>query len=100
MTLKAMLDLLSEITNIPAPRVKMPYAAAWIAVGIENIIADRILRSAPAHPFEGVKMARHKMFFDSAKAVRELGLPQSPVSNALQRAVEWFRANGYVHKSG
>lgn len=97
MTLKAMLDLLAEITGQPAPAVKMPYAAAWLAVGIENLIAEHILRREPAHPFEGVKMARHTMFFDPAKAVCELGLPQSPVSEALRRAVEWFRANGYVY---
>jgi dihydroflavonol-4-reductase len=28
--------------------------------------------------------------------VRELGLPQSPIEPALARAVDWFRANGYV----
>jgi dihydroflavonol-4-reductase len=41
-------------------------------------------------------MAAKFMFFDSTKAVRELGLPQTPVNDALQRAVAWFRDNGYV----
>jgi dihydroflavonol-4-reductase len=41
-------------------------------------------------------MARKTMFFDCTKAIRELGLPQSPVEEALTRAVEWFRANGYA----
>ena len=41
-------------------------------------------------------MARHLMYFDAGKAVREIGLPQSPVRDALARAVDWFRANGYV----
>ncbi|HLK54978.1 MAG TPA: hopanoid-associated sugar epimerase [Chthonomonadaceae bacterium] len=96
LTLKAMLELLAEITGLPAPKVQMPYGVAWLAVGIENVIAERILHRPPAHPFEGVKMARHKMFFDASKAVDELGLPQSPVKEALGRAVEWFRAHGYV----
>jgi dihydroflavonol-4-reductase len=100
LTLKAMLELLAEITGQPAPRVKMPYAAAWVAVGIENLFTSYVLRRPPAHPFEGVKMARHAMFFDASKAVRELGLPQSSVRDALQRAVEWFRARGYVNRSG
>jgi dihydroflavonol-4-reductase len=90
-----MLDMLAAITGQSAPRIRMPYAAAWTFVGIENVIASGLLRREPAHPFEGVKMARHKMFFDASKAVRELNLPQSPVEAALQRAVEWFRANGY-----
>lgn len=95
-TLKQMLELLAEITGLPAPKVQMPYGVAWLAVGMENLIVSGLLRRTPAHPFEGVKMARHKMFFDPSKAVRELGLPQSPVRTALERAVDWFRANGYV----
>jgi dihydroflavonol-4-reductase len=41
-------------------------------------------------------MAAHHMYFDSGRAVRELGLPQTPVYEALERAVEWFRAHNYV----
>lgn len=100
LTLKAMLDLLAGVTGLPAPQVRMPYAVAWLAVGLENVVAERVLHRAPAHPFEGVKMARHHMFFDASKAVRELGLPQSPVQDALARAVDWFRANGYVRRTG
>ncbi len=98
LTLKEMLDLLAGITGLPAPKARMPYAVAWLAVGLENVFAERVLHRAPLHPFEGVKMARHKMFFDPSKAVRELGLPQSPVRDALARAVAWFREHGYVHK--
>jgi dihydroflavonol-4-reductase len=38
------------------------------------------------------------MFFNPAKAIRELHLPQTPPKQALIDAVEWFRANGYVKK--
>jgi dihydroflavonol-4-reductase len=95
-TLKEILELLADITGMPAPKARMPYAVAWLAVGAENIIAERLLHRAPAHPFEGVKMARHKMYFDASKAVRELGLPQSPIREALARAVAWFRTHGSV----
>ena len=46
----------------------------------------------------GVRMAKYKMFFNPAKAIRELGLPQTLPSQALADAVEWFRKNGYVKK--
>lgn len=95
-TLKEILELLADITGMPAPKARMPYAVAWLAVGVENIVAERLLHRAPAHPFEGVKMARHKMYFDASKAVKELGLPQSSLHEALARAVAWFRAHGYV----
>ena len=42
-------------------------------------------------------MSRQRMFFDGSKAVRELGMPQSPIEAALLRAVEWFMQRGYVH---
>jgi dihydroflavonol-4-reductase len=43
-------------------------------------------------------MSKKFMFFDSSKAIRELGLPQTPVIEALTKAVAWFRANGYVKR--
>jgi dihydroflavonol-4-reductase len=43
-------------------------------------------------------MAKYKMFFNPAKAIRELGLPQTPPRQALADAVEWFRVQGYVKK--
>ena len=87
--------MLQEITGIPAPKVRLPYApvlaAAWLNEGL-----SRITGREPLIPLAGVRMAAHHMYFDSGKAVRELGLPQTPVYEALERAVEWFRTNGYV----
>ncbi len=95
LTLKNILDTLARISGRRAPRVRMPYAAAFAAVALENVVA-RACGSAPAHPLDGVRMARHPMFFDASRAVNELGMPQTPVECALQRAVEWFRSNGYI----
>ena len=44
----------------------------------------------------GVRMARKKMFFSSAKAERELGYTHRPADQALNDAVTWFRDNGYL----
>jgi dihydroflavonol-4-reductase len=52
----------------------------------------------PKAPLAGVRMARYKMFFNPAKAITELGLPQTSPRAALADAVEWFRAHGYVKK--
>jgi len=43
-----------------------------------------------------VRMAKYKMWFNPARAIFELGLPQTPPKQAFAEAVEWFRANGYV----
>jgi dihydroflavonol-4-reductase len=87
--------MLQDITGLPAPKVRLPYApvlvAAWLNEGL-----SRITGREPLIPLAGVRMAAHHMYFDSGKAVRELGLPQTPVTDALARAVEWFRMYGYA----
>ena len=44
-------------------------------------------------------MAHKKMFVTHAKAARELGYSPGPVDGALERAVRWFRDNGYMSRS-
>jgi dihydroflavonol-4-reductase len=95
MTLKEIFDALSRLTGIPSPRVRLPHWIPLAAAAVDTF-ASRLIGRQPRVPLEGVRMSRHRMFFDSGKAMRELGLPQSPVEEALARAVAWFRANGYV----
>jgi len=56
----------------------------------------RVTGAPPRVPLTAVRMAKKRMYFSPAKAVRELGLPQTDVRDALRDAVEWFRAHGYV----
>jgi len=94
-TMKKAFDVLQEITGIPAPRFQVPYIVALAAAHVDETIA-RFTGKPPKAPLAGVRMARYKMFFNPAKAIRELGLPQTPPRQALEDAVEWFRDNGYV----
>ncbi|HJQ99740.1 MAG TPA: hopanoid-associated sugar epimerase [Candidatus Polarisedimenticolaceae bacterium] len=91
MTLKEMLDLLAEITGLPAPRVRVPHALPLFVGAIDTTLA-RLTGRVPRVPLEAVRMSRKIMFFDAGKAVRELSLPQTDVAVALRRAVDWFRA--------
>jgi dihydroflavonol-4-reductase len=96
-TLQQAFAVLEEITGIRAPRFKVPYGVALAAAYVDESIA-RITGKAPTAPLAGVRMAKYKMFFDPAKAVNELGLPQTSPRDALSDAVDWFRANGYVRR--
>jgi dihydroflavonol-4-reductase len=95
-TMKEMLDLLADITGLPAPRVRVPYrpilALSYLNAGFCRIFPRITPRMTP----ETIRMSSHCMYFDPAKAVRELGFPQTPARDALAKAVEWFRENGYV----
>jgi len=96
LTLKQILDKLAEITGLPSPKVRVPYAVALAAGVVDEVITGRILRREPRATVEAVQMSRKKMFVTSAKAERELGWKVAPVDGSLRRAVEWFRANGYA----
>ena len=94
-TLQQAFAVLEEITGIRAPRLKVPYKVALAAAYLDEAIS-KVTGKEPKAPLAGVRMAKYKMFFDPAKAVNELGLPQTPPQDALADAVEWFRANGYA----
>lgn len=96
-TMKAALDVLEEITGLPAPKMQVPYAVALGAAYVNEVVSA-LTGKPPKAPLAGVRMAKYKMFFNPAKAIRELGLPQTPPRRALADAVEWFRQNGYVKK--
>ena len=94
-TMKEALAVLAEVSGVPAPKARLPYFVALMAAYL-NEAASRVTGRPPRAPLAGVRMARHKMYFNPAKAIRELGLPQTPPKQALADAVCWFRANGYV----
>jgi dihydroflavonol-4-reductase len=97
LTLKAMLDILARITGLSAPSMKIPHGLA-LGVAYANTVFSRLLGREPGIPIEGVKIARHMMFVDSSRAQRELGFKSGPVAAALERAVRWYDANGYIAK--
>ena len=93
MSLKEILLALEKITGIKAPSIKMPYWVAYAAGLACETLSDLVTQKPPAVPLAGVKMAKYFMYFDSSKAIQELGLPQNPVENALNQSVQWFQEN-------
>ncbi len=93
MSLKEILLALEKITGIKAPSIKMPYWVAYAAGLACETFSNLVTHKPPAVPLAGVKMAKYFMYFDSSKAIRELGLPQNPVENPLSQSVQWFQEN-------
>ena len=81
-TMKEAFEVLEQISGVPAPKFQVPYSIALMAAYVDEAIA-RVTGKPPKAPLAGVRMARYKMFFNPAKAVRELGLaPNSPPPGA------------------
>jgi dihydroflavonol-4-reductase len=95
LTLADILQRLARISGHPAPRIRIPYAVAY-GFGMLSTAWANWSGQEPRAPLDAVKMARKKMWVTHAKAEKELGFRPGLADGALRRAVDWFRANGYV----
>lgn len=96
LTLAAIFAKLGELSGRPAPRWRLPYYPILTMAYVNEFWSTWITRRPPRIPLTAVKMAKKFMYFDSQKAIAELGLPQTPVAEALQAAITWYREHGYV----
>jgi dihydroflavonol-4-reductase len=96
LTLKEMLQRLAAVTGKPAPRIAVPHFIPLAVAFIDELILARYCGKIPQVAFDSVQMSRKAMYYDAAKAVQELGLPQQPIEHAMEKAVRWFEVNGYV----
>jgi dihydroflavonol-4-reductase len=96
-SLKEIFDILSRLTGLPAPRIWAPY---WLVVGAgyaDRFVEGTLLHREPAIPVEGVLASKIPAYVSCEKAVMELGQPQRPIEDALDRAVDWFTSHGYLN---
>jgi dihydroflavonol-4-reductase len=93
--LEALLQRVGRLAGRPAPRLRVPL---WLPLGVawmEERVLPRFGRT-PTVPFDGVKMSGESMYYDSSKAMQQLGYAPKGIDAAVAAAVEWFTANGYV----
>jgi dihydroflavonol-4-reductase len=96
LTLRQILDLLADVSGRPRVRFRIPHSVALAWSYVDVTLARLNPRRTPAATPEKVRLSRRYEFFDPGKAVRELGLPQTPAREALRKAVEWYRTHGYA----
>ena len=92
-------DMLGEIAERVGrnpPRVRLPRGPlmplAWVNEGFTRLSGG----SDPFLTLDSLRMARHRMFFSSAKAERDLGYTARPWREAIGDAVDWFRQRGTI----
>jgi dihydroflavonol-4-reductase len=91
-------EILAEVARVVGrrpPRWRIPYGVVMTAAAFAELGA-RFTRREPFATLDGARMSRKKMFFSSARAVRELGYEARPARFAIADAVGWFGANGYL----
>ena len=93
LTLAEILRRIAALTRRRPPAIRLPIPAIWpIALVAEGV--GRLTGREPFVTLDGLRMARHKMFFSSAKAERELGYAAQPAEAGLADAIAWFRQAG------
>ena len=91
-------DMLAEIARQLGrrpPRVRLPVGAVMPLAAVAETVS-RFTGREPFVSFDALKMARHRMFFDDAKARDELGYRSRPYQDGIRDALDWFRAEGMI----
>jgi len=96
LTLKQVLDLLAEVSGRPLVRQRIPHRVALAWAYVDVALARLNPRHVPAATPDKVRLSRQKEYYDSSKAVRELGFTHTPAREALRKSVAWYRAHGYA----
>jgi dihydroflavonol-4-reductase len=95
LALRQALEILSQVSGRPAPRLRVPHVLA-LGAAYADAALSRLIGREPQIPLEGVRMARHSMFVNAEKARAELGFSPGSLTAAFERAVRWYESSGYV----
>lgn len=88
-------NMIADIAGVSRPRISIPYPLA-VAVGHVSEAIARVTNTKPFETASAVKIGHMGESYDCSKAVTELGLPQTPIEDSIRRALEWWRAHGYL----
>jgi dihydroflavonol-4-reductase len=86
--------ILSELTGIPAPRVRIPPRVLLWAGHAAEWIANHLTHRPPIVDVEAALHALSNRASDSGRAQKELGYAPAPARVALAKAAHWFLEAG------
>jgi dihydroflavonol-4-reductase len=89
LSLQRILSMIALASGRPAPRLRLPLNLLLPVAYAAEALA-RLRGRETRITVDGIRMARHRMYFSSAKAVRELGYRWRPAQQAIEDAVRWF----------
>ena len=96
LSLAALLELLGELTGVPAPRWRVPYPAGLAFAWLSEFAATHFTGRTPKATVTGVRLGRRIMHFDTTRSLGEIGLHPRSIRESLADAVTWLRQAGYL----
>ena len=94
-SLRQMLTDIAALVGRKAPTLNLPRVPLYPLAAITEAIGQ-VTGREPMLTRDALKMASHRMFFSSQKAIAELGYAARPYREGLNDALAWFRAGGYL----
>ncbi|MEA5079170.1 MAG: NAD-dependent epimerase/dehydratase family protein [Anaerolineaceae bacterium] len=94
-TVQDYLFLIANIAGVKPPSLKLPYPVA-LTLGHLFELTSSITKKSPMVTASEVRIGRMREWYDCSKAINELGLPQTPIEETIQKALNWFKENGYL----
>lgn len=94
-SLEEMLRTVADLAGCRPPLMRLPRAPLF-PLAWANEQWARMTGRDPFLTLDGLRMAKHAMFYSSAKAERELGHVARPYREAIADALRWFRAAGAI----
>jgi dihydroflavonol-4-reductase len=95
-TQQALNRLIAKTAGVPPPFLPVPFPLARHGSKVGDWLFRNLLRRPAPLPGFFMEVLAHMQQYDCSKAITELGLPQSPVEQALRDEIDWFRTNGYL----
>ncbi|MCG8673323.1 MAG: SDR family oxidoreductase [Pseudomonadales bacterium] len=99
LTMKQLAEITMEILGVSRPVVTVPFGLAEVAGKAALWLADNVTHKAPLITPDTVAISKLGLTADCTKAVKELGMPQTPIKTALQDAISWFETHGYFENN-
>ena len=91
--LLAMIGKIAGVSNVAQTEVS---GNVMLRVAKFAEMWSKISGRAPITTYKNTRYVLQHGYVDPAKAVQELGLPQTPIETAVADSVKWFRDNGYA----
>ncbi len=96
LTLMGLLQRLSHLTGVPAPRWQVPYHVGLVVAAVSEFWANAVTKRMPKATLTGLRLARRLMHFDPSRSLQELGLEPRGIDQSLGDAVAWLRSAGLL----
>ena len=94
-SLKDFFQMIGEIGGVEPPKMKLPMPVALVFGHVYQLLS-KVTGKPPVLTPSMIKMGGSYAYFDCSKAANELGIPQTPVRETLEKAINWFKENGYI----